>query len=77
MKTATAKMIARDLSPYIKWDEISPYIEMKNVPKITSKLLASYSNIYCSISGNETECPVFIVKSKKHVIFLRIIIDCT
>ena len=75
MKAATKKMVQNAISPYVHWDDVYPYIFQKDVPRITSKLLANFSNVYCSIAGNDTECPVFIVKSKKHVPFLKIIIE--
>lgn len=76
MKSATKKTIQKELVPYIHLDGIFPYIEFKDVHKITAKLLEEYSNIYCGISGSETECPVFIVKSKKnHTVLLKIIIE--
>ena len=76
MKTATKKMIEKALYPYIQLDGIFPYIKGIHVPTITSELLTSYSNIYCGICGENTECPVFIVKSsKKHIIYAKVIIE--
>ena len=76
MQTARKIMVENLVEQYVRWEEFSPYLEQKMVPTVTSKLLAKYSNIYCSISGKETECPVFLVKSKKtHDVFLRVIIE--
>ena len=76
MKIATKKMIQEKLVPYIQWDGIIPTIEHKNIHKITAHLLACYSNVYCEVFGGDTECPVFIVKSKsRHNAFVKIIVE--
>lgn len=76
MKTATKKIIQEELVPYIQWDGIIPTIERKNIHEIIAYLLTGYSNVYCEVSGEDSECPVFIVKSKSnHRAFIKIIVE--
>ena len=76
MKTATKKMILKALAPYIEFDGIFPYIKFMHIPAITAELLTNFSNVYCEVSGEDTECPVLIVKSTtKHAVFVKIIIE--
>ena len=75
MKTATKAMIQRELEPYIRNDGSTPYLNSKVVQEITVKVLANYTNVYCSSTVDKNGNQVFTVNSaSSHRKFIEIII---
>ncbi len=75
MKTATKAMIQRELEPYIQNDGSTPYLNREVVQEITVKVLANYTNVYCSSTLDKNGNQVFTVNStSSHKKFIEIII---